>query len=119
MTRTSLLEKLINLKGSVDVIMDELNKFNWDSDNELVTLTKQQILNALNNYIEGRITGTEIENWANAIESREDIGREKTHINLIDQVLYELANPYLTEQLTHERAKILNAKLEESAHFSK
>lgn len=110
MSRNELLNKLLNMNSSVRTLT-ELNKIGWDSDEELVNLTRQHILNVLRNYQEGKIDETEVEDWANAIEGREDIGREKSYEELINQILYELANPYLTEKLTQERAKSLIIKV--------
>jgi len=99
------------MHSSMSNITNELNKFSWDSDEELVYLTRQHIINVLRRYQNGEINKTEIESWANAVEGREDIGREQSYITLIDQVLYELANPYLVEPLTEERAEALSKEL--------
>lgn len=111
MSRNELLNNLLNMNSSVCTITDELNKIGWDSNEDLVTLTRQHILNVLRNYQEGKIDEAEVEDWANAVEGREDIGREKSYEELINKILHELANPYLTEKLTKERAKVLIVKV--------
>lgn len=111
MSRSKLLNELLNMNSPINDIYNELNKFSWDSEEELVSLTKKHIFKILKNYQQGIISAEEIEDWANAIENREDIGRENSYKDLIDEILYELANPYLTEKMTKERAKILLGKL--------
>lgn len=99
------------MNSPIHIISDELNKFGWDSDEELVNLTRQHILNALKRYQEEKVNGADIEEWANLIEGREDIGREDSYEDVINIVLNELANPYLTEPLTKARAIILSEML--------
>jgi hypothetical protein len=111
MLRTVLLNKLINMESPVEVIASELNKFPWDCEDELVTLTRENIHNALKNFHEGKVNQYEIENWADAIENREDIGREEFYSDVLNEILYELANPLLTEKLTKPRAETLIKKL--------
>lgn len=111
MSRSELINKLLNMTSSVSGITEELNKFGWDSDEELGNLKRQHLLNVLEKYQKEKIDEAEVEEWANAIEGREDIGRETSYEDLINQVLYELANPYITEPLSKERAKILIARL--------
>jgi len=99
------------MNSPLHIISEELNKFSWDSDEELENLTRQHILNALKKYQQDEVNETEIEKWANLIEGREDIGRENSYESVINMVLNELANPLLTEPLTKERAIILSNKL--------
>ena len=39
-------------------------------------LKKQQIVNILRRYFNGQLSSLDVENWANAIEGREDIEYE-------------------------------------------
>ena len=96
---------------SMETLTHELSQFKWDSEKELVLLTKQHILRILQLFLAGQIKISEIEDWANAIECREDIGREKSSKDLINEIMHELANPELTTHLSKARAKILYDKL--------
>ena len=111
MSRVELLNKLITMQDSVDTIVKNLEKYRWDVSEELVLFEKKHMLNILCTYLKGKITELEVENWANAIESREDIEIEICSKRLINEIIYELANPYLTEKLTKDRAKDLYNKL--------
>ncbi len=53
----------------------------------------------------------DIENWANAIEGREDIGYERGRRNLIKDVIFDLANPELSEEMSEKFARKLVRKL--------
>lgn len=107
MNRKILLEQLLDFTKPILALSDELNKFKWDCDEHYVTLSKFHLLNILNRYLKNELSETEVEEWANAVESREDIGINEIDMNLINETLYELANPYLTTQLSTDRAKLL------------
>ncbi len=111
MNRAELLEKLLRLDGSLSEIEKELQTFGWDSDDPLVTLRREDILSILNRYIQSVLTETDIENWANVIEGRDDIGFEQGQDKLIHDIVFELANPSLTQPLNVETAQILIDKL--------
>lgn len=110
--RKALLVKLIKMNEPInDGFLKELESFGWDSEEELVILKKMDILNILSKYLNNGLEEAEIENWANHIESRDDIGFEENSKILIKNILFELANPLLTVKLSKERAKILIEKL--------
>jgi hypothetical protein len=92
---------LIQFKLPIQQSISDLAQFEWDSEIELVSLEAAQIQNALQLFIQGAISASEVEAWANAIECRDDI---KIEPSLANEVLHELANPYLTHSLSVERA---------------
>lgn len=111
MTRIELLNDLLDMKKNLEKIMKELSEYKWDSD-ELVFLNKKHILNVLVLYINGKKNEADVEAWANAIECRDDIGIEEKDEKVIKSIIYELANPYLTYELSKERAHLLISELE-------
>jgi hypothetical protein len=111
MLRVELLKKILNMEKPLKKLIKELESFGWDTDKELILLKRQHILNILQEYTSGKLEKSEIENWANIIECREDIGREEAFKALINEVIHELANPNLTVILSKKRASILCNKL--------
>lgn len=111
MSRLELLKKLLNMDDSLDTLNTKLAEFGWDSEEGLVVLEKKHILNILKIYLENHVDNNDVEDWANAIECREDIGRASMDRELIEDILYELANPELTQELSKARAKQLYEKL--------
>lgn len=102
--RKEVLNKILNMEEPVEKFYELLNKFEWDSEKELVVLTEQHILNILQKYLNNDINEFDIDNWANTIECRDDVGFARTNKDLIREILHELANPYLTVPLTKKRA---------------
>ena len=108
MNRKTALEILIQFKLPIEQSIANLAQFEWDSEIELVSLEAAQIQNALQLFIHGAISASEVETWANAIECRDDI---KIEPSLVNEVLHELANPYLTHSLSVERASFWLSKV--------
>ena len=106
MTRKELLEKLINFTTPADILQPLLNTYNWDSDQELVTLSRHHVVNVLNAFLQGNVSAMVVEDWANTIEGREDIGMEEDYDRTIQDVIFELANPLLTQTLDKSCAQI-------------
>lgn len=66
----------------------------------LVTLLTADLRAVLERYANGELSDRDVENWANLVEGREDIQVEEND----KEVLFELANPELTQQLSRARA---------------
>lgn len=105
--RKLLLEELILNPQRAEEIIEELAAFDWDCDRSLVVLTLEKIANILLAIIADKLSVGDIYNWANAIEGRDDIAYDENNAERINALIYELANPYLTETLTKERAEYL------------
>ena len=105
--RRDVLKDLINFKGDLSLLEKELTKFEWDSDEELVVLKLTHLENVLNRYLSDEIPKNEVCDWANTIEMREDIGINPEMENAIKELLFELANPEITYELTAQRASDL------------
>jgi hypothetical protein len=114
-TRVELLNSLLNFDRPLSEIWQPLNSFSWDSARGLVILKKQQIVNILRRYLDGQLSRSDVENWANAIEGREDIEYESDFEEMLDEVIFELANPLLSRPLSPDSAREWLNQLEGSA----
>jgi len=107
MKRIDLLKLLLQAKQPITGILEELGKEGWDCETPLILLTRAHIVAVLNQYINGQLSSTQVEEWANAIECREDIGLEAEKKDLLSGTIFQLANPTLTEKLSKEMATTL------------
>jgi hypothetical protein len=97
--RTQVLEALLRLERSPAELARDLSAFGWDWDSTpLVVLTREGALGVLRAAIDGRIPLAHVEPWADLIEGREDIGLEGGAEDVLTQVVFELANPELTDR---------------------
>lgn len=101
--REALLEDLIWLRRPVPEISAQLRQFDWDSE-ELVSLSPAVASRQLRRYVSGDIEVHDLYLWAEAIESREDIGYPPLFEALLSQLIFELANPEINPPLTPQVA---------------
>jgi hypothetical protein len=69
----------------------------------------------LDMYLRGELTNSEVEEWADAIESRDDIGYGSPTDHRLKQLVFKLANPLLTEKITPATATAWRAALGDSS----
>ena len=92
MAKIDILLNLINFAKDMSAIKSDLAKRGFNSESELVTITKNTIVNILNRVIDKEISYELLEEWANLIECREDIGYED---EILQEIIFELANSCL------------------------
>ena len=105
MDRAWLIAELLRCERPVPDVLTGLVDYGWDSDEPLAELKPSHIRHALHRYISGELSAQQVEEWANAIECREDIAYEPSSME--GDTIFELANPELTSQLNPTRAKEL------------
>ncbi len=106
-SREELLSRLVRMDRPLGPILLKLAEFGWDSDRELVDVSRSDIKNALQSYVESLVSEGEIEAWANALESREDLRMSEA----VREAIHVLANPLLTVLLSPELALKLIRRL--------
>jgi RNAse (barnase) inhibitor barstar len=111
--RKSVVEALLNRSRPLAEIRAELGQFPWDSE-PLVQLTREHVGNVLRAFLAGEIDALSIEDWANLIEMRDDIGFEDEDEDADDfehgdlrNAIFVLANPVLYGDLTKDLARQL------------
>lgn len=109
--RKEVLKRLIAYEDNLALIMQDLQSFEWDSDKDLVRLNRQDISAVLARYLSGELYSSHVEDWANALEGREDVGYEAGKRNLIKDTIFDLANPDLSEPLSELFAQKIIKKL--------
>ncbi len=105
--REVLLQKIIEFNHPIDKIISELHKIGWDSNEDLIILKRRDIISVLEKYMQSKITKTEIEEWANLLECREDIGFEIGYENIIGETIFVLANPDISYHINIEKVQEL------------
>ncbi|PIT05709.1 hypothetical protein TSA1_36995 [Bradyrhizobium nitroreducens] len=99
MSRESVLSSLIQFDVPVAQLKAELGTLTWDCA-PVVTLLRSHIAAVLDRYSRGEIDAPTVEDWANLVECREDIGFEAGFEELIDAAIFDLANPILNGELS-------------------
>ncbi|MGI5213374.1 hypothetical protein [Plantactinospora sp. CA-290183] len=98
--RVDVLRDLIELRLPLGEATAALARFPWDSDAELVALTRADALRLLRRYLDGDVTAVDCQRWAEALERRDDVGLEPGFEDLLKELLFETATPALFGDLT-------------------
>ena len=99
--RKETLMSLVELSDDLNSIKEKLSRLTWDFDFDLVTISATDISKILTRYIHNELTSDDVENWANLIECREDIGFTDDSVK---EIVFDLANPVLYGELTKNKA---------------
>jgi len=99
------LKALANLDQPLSTILPILQTFPWDSNQTIITLKKEHLIHILNQYLNHSLSAIDLENWANAIECREDITYETEGEGFINDIIFDLANPILNAPISPELVK--------------
>jgi hypothetical protein len=62
-------------------------------------MRKSDFVSIVQRFLDGVLSTDDLENWANAIESRDDIGFEN---NELSEFIFDLANPVINGEITKE-----------------
>jgi hypothetical protein len=100
-SRADALRDLVHLAVPLEQSRTELKQYPWDSQQTLVILSAGHVRDILERYLKGELTDEEVEEWANMLEMREDV---EVQSELLKEVVFELANPGITQSLTQTRA---------------
>ena len=109
-TRADLVRKLIRFDSPLAPTLTALHEFDWDCDEPLVTLDAASIRSVLQRYVSGSFTAADVEEWASAIECRDDIDTSDFR-----DIIFELASPDITRQLSPSVAQDLFIQIERYA----
>ena len=104
MNRVDALKALVEAELPIELSIARMSQFAWDSEEYLAVLTPENLERVLILFAEGSITASDVEDWANALECRDDLALSEP---VVSEVLYELANPVLTHAISAERVNHL------------
>lgn len=110
--RFAVLRELLTFSRPMRDVSIELSRFDWDFDGEGMKLEQKHVANVLRGYIDHRLSDSDVETWANLIESREDIYADPLHEESLNEIIYDLANPILTRPLDMKLANLFIEQLE-------
>jgi len=108
--REELIRKIIAFEDEIDQHIKEISEYDWDSDVELVILSKSDMENILQKFNAGEISKRQLDEWANFIECRDDMGFEEPRRETLREIIHWLANP----DLGYELDANLISKIEEA-----
>ena len=94
MDRVEVLKQIVRSGDKREFAYSALASLPFDSEVELVKVTKEDLANVLNKFLLNEITADDLELWANFIECRNDLNYAE-----IEDFIYALANPVLVGEI--------------------
>lgn len=112
--RAEILKGLVLLQGDIEILERELSKYPWDIENPLFTISIDDFTRVLKKSLNDEIDFVTLNNWANAIECRDDLDFETEKIK---EIVFELANPEINGEITKERLLEIINELQAQSRF--
>ena len=92
--------------------MRELRSLGWDWAGEpLFVLQKKDLVRIIDRFLDGEISAVQLQEWAENLEVREDVAFDKTNEELLDDVFFRIATPFINEPLTTESVRKMRDEL--------
>ena len=110
--RVRLLRDLVQCIAPTADTAEALSRFPWDVEEPLVVLMPNHCVAVLDRFLRGELSSGQVEQWANALEVREDLDFQS---EIVGEVVHRLANPVLEGPLTAAAAKQLRSRCAETA----
>jgi hypothetical protein len=107
--RQEILKDIVLMKGDLVDLQNRLSEFPWDSDEALVTISKQNLLKILTKAQNEKISFEHLVKWANTIECRDDLDFETDNLR---EIIFDLANPEINGEITEEKLDQIVSELE-------
>lgn len=119
MDRREILERLLSGPKALEAVRPVLLSLPYDCDEHLVTLKREHICAALEQFIAGAVSATQLEDWADLLELRPGVEYEldpgdDEDVELVANVLSELSTPDVHQPLSLVRARELIESLSRS-----
>ncbi|QKX03577.1 hypothetical protein HN014_01160 [Aquimarina sp. TRL1] len=107
--RKEILKDIILINGDLSLLEKELSPYSWDVEESLIVLKGIDFVTLFKKSIEDKVTFESLVKWANLIECRDDIDFET---DVLQEYIFEIANPEINGELTRERVNEIILDLE-------
>jgi hypothetical protein len=97
---------LVSVERRADILKRLIR---WEEP--LVRLGASDLLRVIDRFLAGDIDAQQLQDWAERLECREDIGFGPDDEQLVDDVFFRLATPFINEPLTHETVSRMREQL--------
>ena len=91
----------------MEPIRAELSQYPWDADEPLILLSREHVGSILARYLASELTEADLQQWAESLEMRDDVGFENADSRLLGNIVFVLANPEVNGALTPSVARQL------------
>lgn len=112
--RLQALDDLLEHRVPARESQSRLAAFPWDED-ELVDLEVRHVAQVLRGFVAGTTSAAEMTAWADAVDLRDDVGRQTGRETEINDALFAMSSPELLDEDLSVVARRLLSGLEPGA----
>jgi hypothetical protein len=113
--RAEILQELARFEMPSGPLLLELQSFGWDwPDAPLLILKREDFLRVIDRFLAGQVSATQLQQWAENLEVREDVDFDESDRELLDHIFFRIATPMINEPLTQEVVRGMRDKLAKS-----
>ena len=105
----------IRLRVPVADASGRVSALPWDSDRRLATVHLVDAIRVRGAYVSGSLTESEVEEWAETLDCREDVGYEEGAWDLLRELVFVLSSPEINGRLTLAMVEEWKRRLESEA----
>ena len=110
--RAEILQELARYESPTEPLMNKLGSFGWDWSSEpLLILKKEHFLSIINRFLANQISALQLQEWAENLEVREDVAFDERNAELLDDIFFRIATPFINEPLTKEVVQKMKEQL--------
>ena len=114
-TRASLLDKLVRCELPLNDTLLMLSACPWNAEESLHVLQPRDVIAVLERYLAGELDARQVQNWAEALEARNDIGYPRNLAASLHRTIGVLASPDANETLNPDLVISLRNELSGAA----
>jgi hypothetical protein len=97
--RMEIVAKLVRFEQPIATSLAELSEFAWDYDGEPFVVSADDVVSILNRFLADQLSAQDVEDWADAIEVREDIAFDE-NTDWTQETVHLLSNPSINGAIT-------------------
>jgi hypothetical protein len=112
--RRADVRALVELAVPIDQALNRLAKYPYDYLGEPIQVRSEHVAKAASEFLEGKITASELTAWANRLELHDDVlaeGKTDQETDEILEAIFDFANPELTGCSVEDTAKFIRSIL--------
>ena len=115
MTRQETVQSLVLYDRPLDVLREGVAAFPYDWPGPpLATLRRDHVISVLERWERGQLSASEVEDWANLVETRDDLDHDPADPR-ITRAVFDLANPLLQGDLGQVAPALIRALMTDRA----
>ncbi len=97
--RSELIKGIAQIGANYIDYKNKIQQYPWDCHSELYFLTKQDLISVFRRFLSGELDSTAIDDWANFLECRDDLGYQFEYEDELKEMIFLLANSEINSSI--------------------